>query len=45
MHDLLLAGLIVPRPCMLYSSTLGLASLVGTEVGSIGMGQFLFLFI
>lgn len=45
MHDLLLAGLSVPRPCMPYSTTLRLASLVGTEVGPIGMGMFLFLLI
>lgn len=45
MHELLLAGLNVPRPCTLYSSPIGLASLVGTKVGSTGMGLFLFLFI
>lgn len=45
MHGLLLAGFPVPCPCMLYSSMLGLASLVETEVGSTGMGLFLFLLI
>lgn len=45
MHGLLLAGLSVPRPCTPYSSMLGLASLVETEVGSTGMGLFRFLLI